>query len=123
MPFFVGCVCRLPRVVGARLVDRLLELVALQDAGEVELGAGGGGDGDAGVGGDLVGGENGSVKEEPGRLARVHWVVISIRPVQGRMPHRAPADRWLSTPPVQRAAAIQRPRSETTWWPTAYTPR
>jgi hypothetical protein len=40
-----------------RLVDGLLELMALQDAGEVEEAAGGGGDGDAVVGGDLVGGE------------------------------------------------------------------
>jgi hypothetical protein len=48
------------------LVDGLLQLVSLQDAGQVELGAGGGGDGDAVVGGDLVAGENGSVKEESG---------------------------------------------------------
>jgi hypothetical protein len=46
------------------LVDGLLKLMALEDAGEVEERAGGGGDVDAVVGGDLVGGENGSVKEE-----------------------------------------------------------
>jgi hypothetical protein len=51
-----------PQALG--LIDGLLQLVFLQDAGEVELGAGGGGDGDAVVSGDLVGGENGSVKEE-----------------------------------------------------------
>ena len=97
-----------------RLVDGLLELVFLQDAREVELGAGGGGDGDAVVGGDLVGGENGSVKEESGRLLLSHGIVISMRPFQGRRPHRAPAERWLRTPPVARVAAIHRPRRETT---------
>jgi hypothetical protein len=54
-----------------RLVNGLLQLVFLQDAGEVELCAGGGGDGDAVAGGDLVGGENGSVKEESGSLGLV----------------------------------------------------
>ena len=95
--------------------------VALEDAGEVELGAGGGGDGDAVVDGDLVGGENGSVKEEAGLGRLVHRVVTSIRPFHGRIAQSAPADRWLSTPPVARVAAIHRPRCETTWWPTAYT--
>ena len=46
-------------------VDRLLELVTLEDASEVEQGAGGGGDGDAVADGDLVGGESGSMKKEP----------------------------------------------------------
>jgi hypothetical protein len=42
--------------------------VFLQDAREVELGAGGGGDRDAVAGRDLVRGENGSVEEEPAAL-------------------------------------------------------
>jgi hypothetical protein len=50
------------------LVDGLLELMALEYTGEVDEGAGGGGDGDAVPHRDLVGRENGSVKEEAGAL-------------------------------------------------------
>ena len=111
-----------PQALG--LVDGLLELVLLQDAGEIEQCAGGGGDGDAVVGGDLVGGENGSVKEESAaRPLFDEPLVTSIRPFHGRMHQSAPAERWLSTPPVASVAAIHRPRCETTRWPTAYTPR
>jgi hypothetical protein len=106
-----------------RLVDRLLQLVSLQDAREVELGAGGGGDGDAVVGGDLVGGENGSVKEESGSLAFVPWdghVDAAVeRPEAPQGAGRPVADNAR----VARVAAIHRPRRETTGWPTAYTPR
>ena len=105
------------------LVDGLLELMALEDGREVEERAGGGGDGDAVPRRDLVLGENGSVKEESGSFALVRGVVISIRPFHGRMPQRAPADRWLRTPSVASVAAIQRPLCESTRWPTAYTPR
>jgi hypothetical protein len=52
------------------LVDGLLELVALQDAGQVEERAGGSCDGDAVPHRDLVRGENGSVKEEAWSLSR-----------------------------------------------------
>ena len=53
-----------------RLVDGLLQLMALEDGREVEERAGGGGDGDAVPHRDLVRGENGSVKEEA-RVARL----------------------------------------------------
>ena len=70
----------MPRLVGWRsmrscgsgqaadlgLVHGSVDLVWWEDAGEVELGAGCGGDGDPVAGGDLVGWENGSVKEESG---------------------------------------------------------
>jgi hypothetical protein len=49
-------------------VDRSLEGCAVEDGGEVEEGSGWRGDGDAVARGDLVGVENGSVKEEPGTL-------------------------------------------------------
>ena len=59
--------CELVRAFEAEdlgLVDGLLQLMALEHAGEVEEGAGGGGDRDAVPHRDLVFGENGSVKEE-----------------------------------------------------------
>jgi hypothetical protein len=62
----VGQVVRPFEAEDLGLVDGLLELMALQDGREVEEGAGGRGDGDAVVRGDLVVGENGSVKEESG---------------------------------------------------------
>ena len=111
-----------PEALG--FVDGLLQLVFLEDAGEVELGAGGGGHGDAVAGGDLVGWRE-RLGEGGGLVAGVCpiGVVTSIRPLKGRMPQRAAAERWLSTPPVARVAAIHRPLCETTRWPTAYTPR
>ena len=108
------------------LVDGLLELVFLEDAGQVEQGAGGGGDGDAVVGGDLVGGENGSVKEESGSLpASDERVVISMRPFHGRMapesagraggsaPRRSPGLPPSTAPSVRpRGGPRRTPRGE-----------
>ena len=95
-PSFVGWRSASSRAPGSRRrsasFDDLLELVFLEDAGEVELGAGGGGDGDAVVGRDLVGRENGSVKEEALTLARC-----------------APRGRDLD-PPVQGTDAPERRR-------------
>jgi hypothetical protein len=86
-----------------------LEVVGRDDGGEVQEGAGGGGHGDAVVGGDLVGLQAGLVDFEAGPRRSAFGTLIStaVRSFR-RMPQRAAAERWESTAPsATRTAAIQ----------------
>jgi hypothetical protein len=52
----------------------------------------------------------------PGSPGTVTWIAPAPT---GRNPQAAAASPWLSTPPVASVAAIQRPSSFRTVWPTA----
>ena len=100
------------------------EAVFLEDGGEVEEGAGGGGDRDGVVGGHLVGSRSESQTLRLGRCTSRGAVISIVRRLKSRMPQSAAADRWLSAAPgpAARTAASQL-RRVSRRCPTAYTPR
>lgn len=100
-------------------------MLAREDGGEVEDGAGGRGHGNPVADGDLVAAEVGRRwMRRRARFARPPAVgtITSVRVASVRLTsQRAAADAWLSAAsgPQVRTAAIQRARGARTGWPTA----
>jgi hypothetical protein len=84
-------------------VDRSFEPLWRELFGQVQEGAGGRRDRDAAMRGDLVVAQCDVVSVDPGTAAERRSTVISTWVWRSsQVPHRAAADRWLSTAPGPR---------------------